>query len=363
MTRKYPINAVGLISGTSMDAIDVACVTTDGKHNSTFVAAHSCLYAPELRARLRSLAANPDAARSEPLPDLERQLTLNYAAAIKQLLDCLPVKVNLIGLHGQTIYHDPPSGFTRQLGSGPALAAQLGIDVVDRFRQDDMAHGGQGAPLAPLYHACLTAQVAKPVVVLNLGGVANLTYLDEPDYILAFDTGPASALLDDFLLLRRNVPMDRDGQLAASGSPDTALLGQLLEHDFFAQPPPKAIDRNHFAAWQNAVANLRDADGAATLTALTAASVAAATAHLPRKVAKWLVTGGGRHNLQMMLQLRSFLDAQVVPIEQIGARGDSMEAELFAYLAVRSQRGLPLTLPATTGVQRPMTGGTLHRAK
>ncbi len=364
MSDHYPICAAGLISGTSMDAIDVACIVTDGKYHSEFVTALSRPYAADLHHKLTQLVTSYATTPNEVVAKIEQELNLAYVDAIKQLMTELPAthNIKLIGLHGQTIFHDPKAGFSHQLGSGEVIAATTRIDVIDNFRHADMQAGGQGAPLAPLYHACLAVKEKKPLVILNLGGVANLTYIND-DQLIAFDTGPASALLDDFMQLRRNVKMDVNGDLASTGTADRALIDKLLGDDYFALAPPKSLDRNHFAAWQNSVIGLSDADGAATLTALTAACVAAATTHLPSQAKRWLVTGGGRHNMRMMHELRSRLGNHVGPIEKIGARGDSLEAELFAYLAVRSERGLPLTMPSTTGVKLPASGGVKHRVQ
>ena len=238
----------------------------------------------------------------------------------------------------------------------------LGIDVVNRFRHADLAAGGEGAPLVPLYHKALAAGLEQPLMVLNLGGVANVTYLDG-ETVVAFDTGPASALLDDFLLKRRGVPFDADGALAASGVPDFALLSQLLSHPYFARPAPKSLDRNAFHAWAAAIERINDdATGAATLAAFTVASAASAVGLVPGMPRRWLVTGGGRHNAAFMHGLHATLGVPVDPVEAVGWDGDFLEAQCFAYLAVRSLAGLPLSLPGTTGVPYPLTGGEVWRA-
>lgn len=349
--------AIGCISGTSMDGIDVAQVTTDG--DTAVIPGPGCTYpyAPELRRKLQAFVADPARAESEPLTALEAEVTDAHADAIARFIaehDLPPP--DLVGSHGQTVWHRPERHFTRQLCDGARMAARLGLPVVNRFRHADIAAGGQGAPLAPLYHRALAASLAQPVMVLNLGGVGNVTYIDG-NTVIAFDTGPASALLDDFILRRRDLPYDEDGALAASGTADTALVTRLLTHPYFAAPPPKSLDRNHFHTWTRAVSTLSDATGAATLAALTAASVAASLRHVPTAPARWLVCGGGRRNANLMRLLSETLAVQLDPVEAVGWHGDFIEAECFGYLAVRSQLGLPLSLPTTTGVPWPMPGG------
>jgi anhydro-N-acetylmuramic acid kinase len=272
-----------------------------------------------------------------------------------------PTKVGLVGLHGQTVYHRPEVRFTRQLGLGERVAQTLGIDTVYRFRHADVASGGEGAPFAPLYHRALASELEQPVMVLNLGGVGNVTYLDG-DTVIAFDTGPASALLDDFVLRRRGIPFDEDGRIAASGKVDERLVQEFMANPFFGRAAPKSLDRNDFHRRAQAVEALSDEDGAATLAAFTIESVVAALRHVPGKPKRWLVTGGGRQNGHFMRRLSDRLGVPVQRVEEVGWNGDFLEAQCFGYLAVRSRRGLPLSLPTTTGVPRPMPGGELHRA-
>jgi anhydro-N-acetylmuramic acid kinase len=351
--------AIGCISGTSMDGIDVAQVTTDGDTQVAPGPGRTYPYAPALRQKLLAFLRNPARAETDPLTELEAEVTDAHADAIARFIaehDLPPP--DLVGSHGQTVWHRPERRFTRQLGDGARMAARLGLKVVNRFRHADVAAGGQGAPLAPLYHRALAAHLTQPVMVLNLGGVGNVTYIDG-DTVIAFDTGPASALLDDFMLKRRNLPYDENGALAATGTPDTALLARLLAHPYFTAPAPKSLDRNDFHAWAAAVSSLPDAAGAATLAEFTIASVAASLHQVPAAPARWLVCGGGRHNAWFMRRLRETLAVQVDPVEAVGWHGDFIEAECFAYLAVRSTLGLPLSLPTTTGAPRPMPGGEL----
>ncbi len=355
--------AIGAISGTSMDGIDVAIVETDGMSNVKPGPGHTYLYGDDLRRALQSAVEDQAVAEHDPLEELERDVTDAHAGAIASFMrehGFTKQTVSLIGLHGQTICHRPERRFTRQLGLGARVAQTLGIDTVDHFRHADVAAGGEGAPFAPLYHRALASRLDQPLMVLNLGGVANVTYLDG-ETVIAFDTGPASALLDDFVRARTGKPYDDAGRLAASGRADPALVAALMQNPFFDRAAPKSLDRNDFHARAKIVDSLTDADGAATLAAFTIASVADALRHVPGAPKRWLVTGGGRLNRNFMGLLAARLGVPVEPVEAVGWSGDFLEAQCFAYLAVRSVRGLPLSLPTTTGVKRPMTGGRLWR--
>jgi anhydro-N-acetylmuramic acid kinase len=364
MAQLASLTAIGVISGTSMDGIDVSIVETDGERSVVAGPGRTYAYSPDLRQHLLDLIAEPSRAESDPLEELEREVTDAHIGAIHRFMVDFGIEartVDLVGLHGQTVFHRPQARFTRQLGFGGRVAEQLGIDTVNRFRHADVAAGGEGAPLVPLYHWALAAGLEQPLMVLNLGGVANITYIDG-DTIVAFDTGPASALLDDFVLRRRGIPYDEDGRLASSGRPDRALVASFLENPFFGRPAPKSLDRQEFHRYAAAVDLLPDEDGAATLAEFTVESVAASLGHVPRPPQRWLVTGGGRRNAYFMRRLRERLNVTVDPVEAVGWDGDFLEAQAFGYLAVRSVRNLPLSLPSTTGVPLPMTSGDLHRA-
>lgn len=364
MTASGLQTAIGAISGTSMDGIDVSILASDGEDRVEAGPGRTYDYDPALRRDLLALIADPVRAEHEALEELETRVSDAHAAAIRRFMADFavdPAGVTVVGLHGQTVFHRPERRFTRQLGFGPRIAAALGLDVVNRFRHADVAAGGEGAPFAPLYHRALASTLAQPVMVLNLGGVGNVTYIDG-DTVIAFDTGPASALLDDFVLKRRGERYDADGRLAASGTPDAALVERLMRHDYFTRPAPKSLDRNDFHAWAASVDRMGDADGAATLAAFTIASAAAAVGQVPKRPLRWLVTGGGRLNGHFMRGLAAALGVPVDPVEAVGWNGDYLEAQCFAYLALRSLKGLPLSLPSTTGVPRPMTGGDFWKA-
>jgi anhydro-N-acetylmuramic acid kinase len=364
-----------------MDAIDVALVETDGNSEVLTRGGRGYPYASELRADLGALVADRDRAASDELVDLERRVTDAHLDAIRRYMAYERLAagdIDLIGLHGQTVFHDPGRALTRQLGDGHAIAQSLGIDTVYRFRHADVAEGGQGAPFAPLYHRALAANLPRPLMVLNLGGVANVTWLGEGEVlsegsafgegpglegdVIAFDTGPASALIDDFVLRRTGQPFDRDGALAAQGGVAEAMLARFMAHPYFTAKAPKSLDRNEFHRLTREIETLSDADGAATLTAFTVESIAAALMHVPAPPKRWLVCGGGRHNRVMIDQLNRRLAVSVEPVEAVGWDGDFLEAQCFGYLAVRSVKGLPLSLPGTTGVKMALTGGELAKA-
>jgi anhydro-N-acetylmuramic acid kinase len=315
-----------------------------------------------VRTALIGLIGDPVRAESADVPSLETAVTKAHGDAIARFLGEQRIaagSLDLIGLHGQTVFHAPQRRFTRQLGSGPAIATRFGVRCVYRFRQADVAAGGEGAPLVPLYHRALAAGLEKPLMILNLGGVGNVTWLGENDEVIAFDTGPASAMLDDFVRRRRGLAFDEDGAIAATGKADEALVARVLQDAYFARPAPKSLDRNAFHAYAQAVERLSDADGAATLAEFTVQATVAALRHVPRAPLRWLVTGGGRRNAYFMRRFAEELRVPVDAVEAVGWDGDFLEAQCFGYLAVRSILKLPLSLPSTTGVPQPTTGGEL----
>jgi anhydro-N-acetylmuramic acid kinase len=362
--------AIGLMSGTSMDGIDAAVIETDGERVSWCGPARTFPYDAELRRRLEAAIRAPDHQPGE-LAALERDLTDAHADAVEALLHELLADrrpVDLVGLHGHTLVHRPKEGLTHQLGDGHRLAGRLGIDVAFDVRSADVAAGGEGAPFASAYHRALAKDLAKPVAVLNLGGVGNVTWIGPgsaasvgDDALSAFDTGPGNGLLDDWVRRHTSKGYDEGGRLAASGTVDENRLDRLLAHPYFERRPPKSLDRLDFTL--DAVEGLSLADGAATLAAFTTRSVARAREHLAAPPRRWLVTGGGRHNATIMAMLAELLAVPVEPIEAIGADGDALEAQAFAFLAVRSVRRLPLSFPGTTGVPAPTCGGRLARAE
>ncbi len=362
--------AIGLMSGTSMDGVDVAAVETDGRRIFDLGPTLFRPYDDHERAAIRAaIAVAPSvgdrAERPEALAAAEAVVTTAHADAVATFMAAnglTAADVAVVGFHGQTVFHAPSHRITVQLGDGLALSRAVGLPVVYDFRAADVAAGGEGAPLVPIWHAALAASgdLPRPLVVCNIGGVANLTWIgagEDPSDLVAFDCGPGNAALDDWCRLHTSRPLDVDGRLAAAGRVDERLLAALLEHPFFDVPAPKSLDRNAFTA--AAVEGLSPADGAATLTALTARAIAKGLAILPAQPAMVVVAGGGAHNPTLLAMLGEATNARVVTAADVGWSTDFLEAQAFAHLAVRHLERLPLSFPGTTGVPHPMRGGVL----
>jgi anhydro-N-acetylmuramic acid kinase len=358
--------ALGLMSGTSLDGIDAALIKTDGEQVFEFGAWHTEPYDDAFRNRMREAVHG----RGDMLA-AERDLTLRHVEAVRALLkqaDLSHKDVHVIGFHGQTVMHRPAEHLTWQIGNGALMADKTGIDVVCDFRRRDMASGGVGAPLVPLYHAALARHMHLPIVVLNIGGIANVTWIGRSENvshdlmdldIMAFDTGPGNVMLNEWALKATGNPCDVDGKLALAGKVDQPLIDRMLKDEFFDKHPPKSLDRNYFT--NDVLEGLSKEDGAATLADFMAAAVEKGVQYFPLPATQWFVSGGGRHNPAFMAALRKrFL--QVYAVESLGWVGDGLEAQAFAFLAVRSLRKLPLSLPTTTGAIKAITGGALYRA-
>ncbi len=348
-----------------MDGVDIALIETDGERIENILAAGGRPYDPYERRFLRTAmeaAVNLRNRADRPgiLRDAETMLTDIHAETVEEFLiqqGFSHQDIDVVGFHGQTVLHRPEAGLTVQLGDGKLLADRLGIEVVYDFRANDVAKGGQGAPLVPIYHRALAqySQIDRPAAIVNIGGVANVTWIGEDDSFVAFDTGPGNALIDDWVLQETGSPMDEDGRLAAQGKVDNQRLQALLNNPFLLQRPPKSLDRNAFSL--QSVAGLSAADGAATLTAFTAATLVCARAHFPKPPKIFVLAGGGAYNAALRGALKRLLPGQVVVADELGWSADTVEAQAFAYLAVRSWRGLPITFPTTTGVSEPTKGG------
>ena len=362
MTSGKIYTALGLMSGTSLDGIDVASIKTDGEAFVEFGPSMDTGYDIGFRDRVRELFG-ADARTKPSAGSVERDLTLKHADLVKTFLareGLSASDIDVIGFHGQTVHHDPALGITIQLGDGQLLADELGISVVNDLRSADVQAGGEGAPLVPVYHQALLRQsdrIELPAVVVNIGGVSNVTWVSE-DGILAFDTGPGNAPMNDWVCDLIGQDMDRDGALAKKGVVDEARIAKALDNPFFNRKPPKSLDRQDFDP--KLAEGLSLEDGAATLTAFTARAIAEAADHFPAPASTWVVTGGGRLNPVLMESLGVVTGAKVLPVEALGWNGDALEAQAFAYMAVRSHLGLPITFPTTTGVAEPLTGGTRH---
>lgn len=358
MLKAGVLRVLGTMSGTSLDGVDAAVLETDGVEIAGFGESAYRPYAEEERAVLRAaLGAWPGDPRAEAAAEV---VELAHAELLARF-----APVDLVGFHGQTLAHEPGGRGTHQAGSGQVLAQALGWPVVWDFRSADVRLGGQGAPLAPFYHHALARWLGldAPVVFLNIGGVANVTWVDPripaPQHAcLAFDCGPGNAPMDDAMRARRGLARDEGGALAARGTPDAARLDAFVGHEFFRRIPPKSLDR---AAPVPDTAGLGDADALATLAAGCAAGVALAFEHFPAPPERLLVCGGGRHNATLMAMIAAGCDVPVAPVEAAGLDGDMIEAQAFAYLAARVARGLPTSAPGTTGVAAPVGGGVLSQ--
>ncbi len=361
------LTSIGLMSGTSLDGIDVALIRTDGADVVERGPSETFHYTDNQRQLLRSalkdaLGIEHRDDRPGNLVEIENALTDWHAAAVQAFFakhDLTHSNIDMIGFHGQTVLHQPRNRLTVQLGVGTSLANILRIAVVYDMRAADLAAGGQGAPLVPVYHRALASKLEKPVAFVNIGGVANVTYVGATGELSAFDTGPGNALIDDWMKLKSGIARDDGGKAALAGAPNEAAIAQFLGDSYFERNGPKSLDRNSFAGVS--LEGLSTNDGAATLAAVTARAIAASSAHLPQPPKSWIICGGGRHNAAIMNMLSALLP-NVCPAEHFGFNGDSMEAEAWAYLAVRCQRGLPISFPGTTGAPQPMSGGLIVSA-
>ena len=363
MLKTGAIWALGTMSGTSLDGVDAAMLLTDGlrimEFGQTEYRAYTAVERGVIRAALGLWPGDVGVeAAAEVVETAHAEVLSRFAGA------------DIIGFHGQTLAHDPRGRGTHQAGSGAVLAEVLGADVVWDFRTADVQLGGQGAPLAPFFHFACAKHICAdtPLAILNMGGVGNLTWIDPrfaspemPGALLAFDTGPANAPVNDLMLARLGKALDNGGALAAKGVPDQAIIDAFLRHPYFYKMPPKSLDRNDFPDLVTAVTKLSDADAAATLTQAAALAVARGAEHFPHPAAQILVTGGGRHNATLMTMLKAVFACPVNPIETVGLNGDMLEAQAFAYLAVRVARGLPTSCPSTTGVAGAVGGGQISR--
>ena len=366
------MRAIGLMSGTSLDGVDAALIRTDGERIDSFGPSYYRPYSEPERALLRralieAVPLTERTARPGVLAQAEVMVTHAHAEAVEQLMvenNISPEEIDVVGFHGQTVLHRPQDKLTIQLGDGPALAKRLSIPVVQDFRAADIAVGGQGAPLVPVFHRAIVSTIKRPhpVAVLNIGGVANVTFVDGGPGLIACDTGPGNALIDDFMRARTGAPYDDNGDTAAAGKPNQAFIARVLEDPFFDLPPPKSLDRNAFAFANTGLPEFTVADGAATLSALTVAAVARIVPHLPEPPRAWIVAGGGARNKTLMKMLAARLTpATVETADDAGWSSNALEAQAFAFLAVRCLRDLPITFPTTSGAPKPMRGGVLAR--
>jgi anhydro-N-acetylmuramic acid kinase len=359
------------MSGTSMDGVDVALIETDGEHIETLGPSSIYDYSSDERAALHQAVADAESltdryARPSSLAEAERLVTEIHCEAVEAFLqdhDIPRETIDMVGFHGQTVLHRPEDALTVQLGDGALMAETLGIDVAYDFRAADMEAGGQGAPLVPVYHQALAGLVDLPLpaVIINLGGVANVSFIGKDGTLLAFDTGPGNAMIDDWVYKHSRKRRDENGILAANGRADPRRLETLLGDPYFLRRPPKSVDRNAFPL--SVVDGLSLADGAATLTAFTVASLICGLAHLPATPQIFVLSGGGTRNATLVANIRKLVPGRVEIADDVGWNADAIEAQAFAYLAVRALNGLPISFPGTTGVAAPTPGGVIAPAQ
>lgn len=358
MKNKY--TAIGLMSGTSADGIDAAIIHTDGKfHVKQYDSSIHLPYSEELRNRiLQAMNGKGDILK------LEKDITEQHALAVKMLIKKVNIKaedIDIIGFHGQTISHRPHEKITQQIGNGSQLAFETGINVVCDFRRNDVAAGGEGAPLVPIYHQAIAKESKENIAFINIGGVSNITHIESNQDLLAFDCGPGNALIDDWIYKNTGKNYDQNGDIAASGKIHQNLIDEWLSNQYFERKPPKSLDRNEF----NKITennNLSFADGAATLTSFTAQAIAKSKLFFKKEPEYYYICGGGRKNNTLMKELSNHLSGKVIDIDTIGIDGDMIEAQAFAYLAVRRLLELPITFPKTTRSPKALVGGGVYLA-
>jgi anhydro-N-acetylmuramic acid kinase len=370
------MHAIGLMSGTSMDGIDLAALRTDGgnivERGPNFFVPYEAAFRDRITRALetaRQVTARDD--RPGDLADLEKEITRRHADAVAAFIRQKLAgwgKPDIVGFHGQTVLHRPSAALTLQLGDGKLLSALTGLPVAYDMRANDMVHGGQGAPLVPVYHAALAHALPAPhagqfpVVFVNIGGISNITCVSATGDPVAFDTGPGNALIDQWVSREGGIPFDADGAIASEGDVVRVVVERYLEKPFFSRPGPKSLDRNDFTLAE--AEGLELADGARTLAAVSAQAILKSVDHLPGRPKLWIACGGGRKNPHIVRDLRAGAEAvgaNAVLAEDVGLDGDATEAEAWAYLAVRVLKGLPLTFPTTTGCKEPVAGGVIVR--
>lgn len=368
--------AIGLMSGTSMDGIDAALVRTDGEDIVERGAMGFYPYATDVQETLKHALVEAKNMthhdeRTDVLKEAEKLITQLHVEAVNKFLaeNELDVSdIDVLGFHGQTVLHRPHQALTVQLGDGHKLAKATGIDVVYDMRAKDMEHGGQGAPLVPIYHKALATSLPEhlleklPVVFVNIGGISNITYIGEE--LIAFDTGPGNALIDQWVQSEAGIAFDQGGMIAAEGKVNDALAAKYMNSPYFEKSLPKSLDRNDFLPPKSGEISLEG--GARSLAYVSASAILKSVDHLPDMPKLWIICGGGRHNPHIMsdlVKLAAETNSQVIKAEEAGFDGDAMEAEAWGYLAVRSLQDLPLTFPKTTGCRKAVSGGVFASAK
>lgn len=353
------LTVIGLMAGTSVDGIDASLVETDGEQLIPSSHAITLPYRDEARSLI--FAAMDSFTARGPEPDrrqLDAMIAEDHAAVVETLIDLAGRKPDLIGFHGQTIFHDPAQGVTLQAGDAAYLRQRLGIPVAHDFRQADIAAGGEGAPIAPVYHRSLMAEMRLPLpaAIANIGGITNLSLWDGAT-LHGFDTGPGNALMDHLARMTHDQEYDRNGAIAGTGKADEAAVAEALRHPYFSRTGPRSLDRGEVLEMGACINLNSSANMMASFAALTAESLAQSTR--AAGVQHLVLCGGGARNPVLVEMIRKRAAIPVTTMEDHGREGDFIEAELMAFLAVRCRRGLPITFPGTTGVKAPLAGGRI----
>lgn len=358
-----PLWAVGLESDTAISGIDVAFIKTDGVDIYERRKCFSRPYSPMMREAIHSVLGPNGQKDQEYLKSVEDLLTQEHIKAVQELMDSLdisPRQIDVIGFSGHTIFNRPSEKISVQIGDDEQMFKAFGIPVVSRFYQADLLSGGQGAPIFSVYYEALARELPKPLVIFSIGGISSLTFIGENGELIAFDVGVGNMLLDRWMQEKLGAEMDFDGLWAAKGNVNERLLHKLMQHKSIKRQPPKALERTDFEDCLQDVEGCSIADGAATLTAFTCeALIDAVQKFLPVSPTLFIVTGGGAYNPSMIKYLRQRLSGEVKTAEEIGWDSMCIDAESFAFLAVRSLHGLPFTYPTTTGVPFPLSGGKI----
>jgi anhydro-N-acetylmuramic acid kinase len=354
--------AIGCMSGTAMDGIDIALIESDGYGYIKPIGFLSETHDPDFREKLRICLNKTEVDSDVKLT--EDDFTKRHVPLIQKLINkfnLLKKDIDIIGFHGQTIHHDPENKLTVQMGDGDLLAQETGIDVVHSIRHADVQAGGQGAPFLPVYHRALAlnAGLELPVAIINIGGVGNITWINN-DGMIAFDTGPGNAMIDDWVKMHTGKAYDDNGAIAAKGIVDQTYVTNFLNSPYFLKKYPKSLDRNDFIDIK--LENITFENGAATLTEMTIRSIALGVSQCPKKPKAIYVTGGGRHNAYIMKRLAQETNLPVYTTDTLGWNGDAMEAQGFAYMAVRTLLNEPISFPSTTGCPKPTVGGIIAKS-
>ncbi len=355
MIKKH--KALGVISGTALDGIDLAIIETDGFDVHAYGRSASIPYPREIKDRIRSVLER----QNDPeAPEIEKEITLFAADCIKDFLG--DEKVDVIGFHGHTIYHNPQEKITKQLGDGKMLSEIMQTTVVNKFRENDVAMGGQGAPLSVTFYNAIAQNVERPLAFVNIGGISSLTFIGHSGEIIAFNPGPGNSAVDDWVYKKAGLDMDYNGKLAISGTINEQILSTLMKNKYFAKHPPKAVDRNYFNDKLENLEGLSLEDGAATATAFCAEAIAySISMFLPEHPKNIILCGGGAKNPTIVRFIKQRLyETEVKTASEMNLNIDAIEAQCFAFLAVRRLEFLPISYPSTTGVSEPLIGGEVY---